>query len=47
MGGTLDDVKRAFGHQTVAMTVDVYGHQVEGRSRELAAGIDRVIGCGG
>lgn len=43
-GASLDDVKRQAGHETIATTSDIYGHLVEGRSRELAAGMDRAIG---
>ena len=42
-GFTLDDVKRVLGHSSIAMTSDIYGHLVEGRSRELADGIDRLL----
>lgn len=38
-GATLDDIKRLFGHETIATTSDIYGHLVAGRSRELAATI--------
>lgn len=40
-GYGLEDVKRALGHESIAVTSDTYGHLVEGRSRELAAGLDR------
>jgi integrase len=43
-GFALDDVKRVLGHSSIAMTSDVYGHLVEGRSRELADRINRVLG---
>lgn len=43
-GSSLDDVKRVLGHSTIAVTVDVYGHLVEGRSREIADAMDRMLG---
>ena len=43
-GFSLDDVKRVLGHSSIAMTSDIYGHLVEGRSRELADRLDRVLG---
>lgn len=46
-GASLDDIKRLAGHETIATTSDIYGHLVEGRSRELAAGMDRAIGGAG
>jgi integrase len=43
-GASLDDVKRALGHTSIAITSDVYGHLVEGRARELAARLNEAIG---
>ncbi len=43
-GFTLDDVKRRLGHASIAMTSDVYGHLVVGRSREIADGLERLLG---
>jgi integrase len=43
-GSTLDDVKRVMGHASIALTSDTYGHLVEGRSREVADGMDRLLG---
>jgi integrase len=43
-GSTLDDVKRVLGHSSIALTSDTYGHLVEGRSREVADGMDRLLG---
>ncbi len=45
-GYTLHDVKRVLGHSSISMTSDVYGHLVEGRGRELADRIDRLLGEG-
>ncbi len=35
-GATLDAVKRAVGHSTIAMTSDTYGHLVEGAELDVA-----------
>jgi integrase len=43
-GFTLEDVKRVLGHASIAQTSDTYGHLVEGRSREIATGMDAVLG---
>ena len=43
-GSSLDDVKRVLGHSTIAVTSDTYGHLVEGRSREIADAMDRMLG---
>jgi integrase len=43
-GSTLDDIKRVLGHSSIALTSDTYGHLVEGRSREVADGMDRLLG---
>lgn len=43
-GFTLEDVKRILGHSSIAMTSDIYGHLVAGRSRELADGMQRMLG---
>jgi integrase len=42
-GATLDDVKRYLGHSSTSVTSDIYGHLVEGRSAEVADGIERAI----
>jgi len=39
-GATLDDVKRYLGHASIVETSDLYGTSVEGRSAEVASGID-------
>ncbi len=44
-GLSLDDIKRVLGHSSIAMTSDVYGHLVEGRSREIADSMDRALGA--
>ena len=43
-GSSLDDVKRVLGHASISITCDTYGHLVEGRSREVADGLDRLLG---
>lgn len=43
-GSGLDDVMRHLGHSSITVTVNTYGHMVEGRSAEVAAGIERAIG---
>ena len=43
-GGSVYDVMSLLGHTSIATTVDVYGHLVEGRSRELADTMDRLLG---
>jgi integrase len=46
-GYTLEDIKRLVGHSSIAVTSDTYGHLVEGRSREVADGMERAIGGAG
>jgi len=46
-GATLFDVMTTLGHSNISETAETYGHLVEGRSRELAAGMDRVLGGAG
>lgn len=46
-GYTLEDIKQLFGHRSIVTTSDQYGHLVEGRSREVAAGMQRAIGGAG
>ena len=43
-GSSLDDVKRVLGHSTITVTSDTYGHLVQGRSREIADAMDRMLG---
>ena len=43
-GASLVDVMRMLGHTSIAVTIDTYGHLVEGRSRELADVMDRLLG---
>jgi integrase len=42
-GATFDDVRRHLGHSQIGVTVDTYGHLVEGRSAEVASGVERVL----
>lgn len=46
-GHTLEDVKRLFGHSSIAVTSDIYGHLVMARSRAVADGMQRAIGGAG
>lgn len=43
-GASLHDVMKALGHASIAQTANTYGHLVEGRSREIADGMDRALG---
>lgn len=43
-GFNLEDVKNLLGHSTIALTSNTYGHYVEKRGREVAAGMARAIG---
>jgi integrase len=43
-GYTLEDVKRVFGHASIVQTSNSYGHLVEGRSREIADGMQAILG---
>lgn len=45
-GFTLEDVKRLLGHSSIVLTSNTYGHVLEQRQREVARGIDRVLGIG-
>jgi integrase len=36
-GANLDHVKRYLGHSSIAHTSDLYGHWIEGRTRDLGA----------
>lgn len=44
-GYTLEDVKRVLGHSTITQTSNTYAHLVEGRSREIADGMDALFGA--
>lgn len=46
-GWTLEDVKNLLGHSTIALTSNTYGHYVERRGREVAAGMERAVGGAG
>lgn len=43
-GWALEDVKNLLGHSTIALTSNTYGHYLERRGREVAAGMERAIG---
>jgi integrase len=45
-GATLFDVMTFLGHSNISETAETYGHLVEGRSRELAAGMNRMLAGG-
>lgn len=43
-GASLDDVKRALGHSSIAITSDTYGHYVSERTAALADLMERAVG---
>jgi integrase len=43
-GASLDDVRRTLGHSSITVTVDTYGHLVEGRDLQLPAAMDQLLG---
>lgn len=43
-GCTLEDVKNLLGHSTIVLTSNTYGHVLEERQREVARGMDGVLG---
>ncbi|MCY7420022.1 MAG: tyrosine-type recombinase/integrase [Chloroflexi bacterium] len=43
-GVTLEDVKNLLGHSTIVLTSNTYGHVLEQRKREVARGMDVVLG---
>lgn len=45
-GWALEDVKNLLGHSTIALTSNTYGHYLERRGREVAAGMERAVGDG-
>jgi integrase len=45
-GFTLEDVKNLLGHSSIVLTSDTYGHVLEQRQRQVALGMDAVLGEG-
>ena len=43
-GYTLEEVKQLLGHSSIVLTSNTYGHVVEQRQREVARGMDAVLG---
>jgi hypothetical protein len=43
-GFTLEDVKQLLGHSSIVLTSNTYGHVLEQRQRQVARGMDAVLG---
>jgi integrase len=43
-GFTLEDVKNLLGHSSIVLTSNTYGHVLEERQRQVALGMDAVLG---
>ena len=43
-GFTLEDVKNLLGHSSITLTSNTYGHLVERRQRQMARGMDTILG---
>ena len=43
-GFTLEDVKNLLGHSSITLTSNTYGHVLERRQQQVAAGMDAVLG---
>jgi integrase len=43
-GFTLEDVKNLLGHSSIVLTSNTYGHVLEQRQRQVAMGLDAVLG---
>jgi 5'-nucleotidase len=43
-GFTLEDVKQLLGHSSIVLTSNTYGHVLEQRQRQVAMGMDAVLG---
>ena len=43
-GFTLEDVKNLLDHSSIVLTSNTYGHVLEQRQREVAQGMDAVLG---
>lgn len=46
-GFTLEDVKNLLGHSPIVLTSNTYGHVLAGRQRQVARGMDAVLGPAG
>ena len=44
-GFTLEDVKNLLGHSSITLTSNTYGHVLEQRQQQLAAGMDAILGA--
>ena len=44
IGTGLEDVKQLLGHSSIVLTSNTYGHVLEQRQLEMAAGMDAVLG---
>ncbi len=42
-GFTLEDVKNLLGHSSIVLTSNTYGHVLEGRQQQVAAGMDAAL----
>ena len=43
-GFTLEDIKNLLGHSSIVLTSNTYGHVLEQRQVEVAAGMDAILG---
>jgi integrase len=43
-GFTLEDVKNLLGHSSIVLTSNTIGHVLEHRRRQVAVGLDTVLG---
>ena len=43
-GFTLEDVKNLLGHSSITLTSNTYGHVLEQRQQQVAAGMDAILG---
>jgi len=44
MTQVVEDVKNLLGHSSITLTSNTYGHVVERRQQQVAAGLDAVLG---
>ncbi|HXQ96465.1 MAG TPA: tyrosine-type recombinase/integrase [Candidatus Acidoferrales bacterium] len=44
-GFTLEDVKNLLGHSSITLTSNTYGHVLEQRQQQVAAGMDAILGA--
>jgi len=43
LGEAVDEVSKRLGHESTAFTLDIYGHLLAHRGRDVAAGFDRLV----